>query len=44
MSSAISKNESANLRPRAVPIQPDGKSDVAIPLPLPVDKLAHDIR
>ncbi|KXG45224.1 Sterol O-acyltransferase, ACAT/DAG/ARE types [Penicillium griseofulvum] len=40
MSSAVSQNESATLRPRAVPIQPDAKSDVA--LPLPVDKLAHD--
>ncbi|CAG8038179.1 unnamed protein product [Penicillium salamii] len=39
MSSAVS-NESATLRPRAVPIQPDGKSDV--PLPLPVDKLIQD--
>lgn len=42
MSSAVSQNESATLRPRAVPIQSDGKSDVA--LPLPVDKLAQDTR
>jgi sterol O-acyltransferase len=41
MSSAVSQNESATLRPRAVPIQ-HGKSDVA--LPLPVDKLAQDTR
>ncbi|KAJ5852126.1 Sterol O-acyltransferase ACAT/DAG/ARE [Penicillium soppii] len=39
MSSAVS-NDSAILRPRAVPIQPDGKSEG--PLPLPLEKLALD--
>jgi sterol O-acyltransferase len=41
MSSAVS-NDSAILRPRAVPIQPDGKSEG--PLPLPLEKLALDAR
>lgn len=42
MSTSVSQNASANLRPRAVPIQSDPKADVS--LTPPVDKLAADTR